>query len=219
MRSKRRKWLSGIGGAALIGGLALASYGGGIAPAEAGDNHNHQSHHPNPFKQILNKLDEVLTKLGSAGGGGEEGNYTSRWDTSKPSALRFTVLTELGNAAVRDNNTGLVWEKSPSVPTTWTDARMQCIDKNVGGTRGWRLPSVVELASLIDPLLPAPFVPLPDVFANVPIATYWTATTIADGGGTLKHGINFLTGKASLEHKASQFNFWCVRGSTTESTY
>ncbi len=219
MQGKWNRCLSRIGGVALIGGLALASYSGGVAPAEARDNERHGYNHPNPFKQILNKLDEVLTKLGSAGGGGEEGNYTMRWDANKPSESRFAVLAEFNGAAVRDNNTGLVWEKSPSVPTTWTDARIQCIDKNVEGTRGWRLPSVVELASLIDPSLPAPFVPLPVVFANVPIATYWTATTIADGGGTLKHGINFLTGKASLEHKASQFNFWCVRGSTTESTY
>ena len=53
-----------------------------------------------------------------------------------------------------DNNTGLVWEQSPvhdHAPPTWSEARTQCFDKNVGGTRGWRLPSVPELASLIDP--------------------------------------------------------------------
>jgi hypothetical protein len=69
MRSKRSKWLSGVGGAALIGSLALAGYGGGIAPAEAHDNNKHQNHHLNPFKQILLKLDEVLLNLNGARGG------------------------------------------------------------------------------------------------------------------------------------------------------
>lgn len=217
MRSKRSKWLSGIGGVALIGGLALASYGGGIAPAEAGDNHNHQNHHPNPFKQILNKLDEVLTKLGSAGGGGEEGNYTSRWDTSKPSASRFTVLAELGNAAVRDNNTGLVWEQLPTMTMDWTSARFHCLNKPVGGTRGWRLPSVAELTSLIDPSLTPPYVPA--VFAGVQGVNYWSATAIADGGSLNKFSVDLGAGSVGSTNKGNSNNVWCVRGSMTESAY
>ncbi len=218
IRSKRSKWLSGIGGVALISGLALASYGGGIAPAEAHDNNKHQNQHLNPFKQILLKLDEVLLKLNGAGGGGEEGNYTTRWDTNKPSASRFTVLAEFGNTAVRDNNTGLVWEQMPNMVTDWGSARYYCLNKLVGGTRGWRLPSVVELTSLIDPLLVAPYVP-PIVFSGVLVGTYWSSTSIMDGGSTSKYTLSFGDGMVGTTSKStSTVNVWCVRGSMNEAS-
>lgn len=221
MQGKWNRCLSRIGGVALIGGLALASYSGGVAPAEAHNNDRHGYNHPNPFKQILNKLDEVLTKLGSAGGGGEEGSYTMRWDANKPSASRFTVLAEFNGAAVRDNNTGLVWEQTPTAtPATWSSARTQCLNKAVPamGTRGWRLPSVVELTSLMDPALGPPFVPT--VFAGVQSGIYWSSTSDADSNPTLnKLSVSFSEGPVGSSNKGSNNNVWCVRGSTTESAY
>src|SRR6266581_4918373 len=82
------------------------------------------------------------------------------WDKTLPAndpggacpsnSSRFTCV--MGNAAVRDNETGLVWEQSPATTThTWAAARFQCTDRTVGGRKGWRLPSVHELASLVDP--------------------------------------------------------------------
>ncbi len=219
MKGKRNRCLSRIGGVALIGGLVLASYGGGIVSAEAHDNQKNENHHLNPFKQILNKLDEVLKQLGSAGGGGVEGSYTMRWDANKPSTSRFTVLAEFGNAAVRDNNTGLVWEQMPTMVLDWTSARFQCLNKAVpavGGTRGWRLPSVTELTSLMDPSLPAPYVPT--VFAGVQVGNYWSATTLADSASS-KFSVSFQDGSVGSTTKGFTNNVWCVRGSTTESTY
>ncbi|TMQ31751.1 MAG: hypothetical protein E6K65_00240 [Nitrospirae bacterium] len=37
---------------------------------------------------------------------------TQNWDKVLPAAQRFTVLAAFNNAAVRDNETGLMWEKS-----------------------------------------------------------------------------------------------------------
>ena len=224
-RGRRTKWLSGIGGVVLIGGLVLANYGGGVTPAEA---HDHSNHHPNPFKQILDKLNLILEKLNAGGGGGGAasgtGNYTMRWDTNILSTSRFNVLTDFGGAAVRDNNTGLVWEQSPAMMPTWTDARTQCLNKAVpavGGTRGWRLPSVVELASLIDPSLAAPFVP--GVFTGVQKAPYWSTTANADNptSTTSKLSVNFDDGQVGISIKSiNTFNYvWCVRGPMSESTY
>lgn len=219
MQGKWNRCLSRIGGVALIGGLALANYGGGIVPAEAHDNQKHENHHPNPFKQILLKLDEVLLKLNGAGGGGEEENYTTRWDANKPSASRFTVLAEFNGAAVRDNNTGLVWEKLATGSGTWFDARLKCVEKNVGGTRGWRLPSVVELASLIDASPGAPVISV--VFEGVSPVSYWSATTNAASTNTtlsVDFGSNGLVG-ATSKINGSTLPYWCVRGSMSESTY
>ncbi len=100
---------------------------------------------------------------------------TQRWDKNLPSSSRFTVLNGFGGAAVRDNNTGLVWEQTPSSASqtrTWEQASLYCLSLTVGGTAGWRLPSVVELKSIQDPSLPAPFIPT-TVFMGVQSASQY----------------------------------------------
>jgi hypothetical protein len=65
------------------------------------------------------------------------------WGKKLPGASRFTVLSLFEDAAVRDDETGLVWEKTvETTEMSWTDARAVCADKNVGGRKGWRLPSI-----------------------------------------------------------------------------
>src|SRR5688572_23848938 len=81
-----------------------------------------------------------------------EGTPTQNWDQILPTASRFVTLSSFGNAAVRDNETGLVWEQSPDpTPVLWTDALLICASKSVGTRKGWRVPSIPELSSVIDP--------------------------------------------------------------------
>lgn len=226
MRDKRRKWLSGVGGVVLIGGLALANYGGGVTLAEA-----HENHH-NPFKQILAKLEQILAKLNNGAptlsSGGVAGNQTLRWDTNNPSSSRFT---EVFSGAILDKNTGLVWEKMPtgSAPSTWDYARLQCVNQSIAGTRGWRLPSVVELTSVIDPTVQS-VPPIPATAFSVNPATYWTATTAtrADGLNNTASTANAYTvdftnvnamAGTTLKTDAISTRFWCVRGPSQESAY
>lgn len=49
----------------------------------------------------------------------------------------------------------------------WSDTRSTCLDKPVGGQKGWRLLSVVELTSLIDTLSLSPSLPTCHPFTNV----------------------------------------------------
>ena len=163
MKSSRNRWIRGVGAVVLVGGLLVTS----IVVA---DDDNGKG--KNPFTQILAKLDQILSKLN----GSDNGNHTLRWDTNHPSATRFTTAF---TGAVLDKNTGLVWEQAPDATgRSWRDAVGYCISKNINGTRGWRLPSVPELTSLIDPSLPPPFVPA-SVFTGVQSANYWSATTLA----------------------------------------
>ena len=69
-----------------------------------------------------------------------------------PAARRFTVLDSYGGQAVRDNETGLVWEKALTGGNgiLWSTASYACIEKKIGGRKAWRLPSIAELLSLID---------------------------------------------------------------------
>ncbi len=99
MQSRWSKWLSGVGGVVLIGGLVLANYSGGVMPAEAHNGYqNPFKGYQNPFKQILSKLNIIIEKLNTGGGGtrssstgGGAGYQSLSWDTHNPLASRFTI--------------------------------------------------------------------------------------------------------------------------------
>src|SRR5436190_560490 len=92
------------------------------------------------------------------------------WDRKMLASNRFLILTNWNSEAVLDRETGLVWEKSPALTLgTWSGARLTCLDNAVGGRKGWRLPSIVELASLLDPSVqpPGPLLPTGHPFTDV----------------------------------------------------
>jgi hypothetical protein len=200
----------------LVGGLLVLGTGNVVTQAgERGDDHNQR----NPFQQILDKLDKILDLIKS---GGQDGNHTLRWDTNHPSASRFTTAFP---GAVLDRNTGLVWEQAPDATVrVWSSileplgARNYCVNKNVGGTRGWRLPSVAELESLIDPSLPAPFVPA-SVFSGVLLAHYWSATTVTDGPTLAWVVALFGDDGVFGSDKTRGSRAWCVRGGMNADAY
>ena len=145
---------------------------------------------------------------------------TQSWDKHLPDASRFTVLTDFGGAAVRDNETGLVWERSPETKTyNWSGARFQCTSRKIGGRMGWRLPSVHELASLVDPLVsPGPTLPTGHPFANVQAAHYWSATAFA-GKSSHAWNVGFIIGMVHDIKITDKHNVWCVRGGNNADAY
>jgi hypothetical protein len=142
------------------------------------------------------------------------------WDKKLSGASRFTVLSDFGGAAVRDNETGLVWEQSPETKTVnWVSARFQCTSRKIGGRMGWRLPSVHELASLVDPSVsPGPTLPAGHPFANVQADHYWAATSFA-GKPTHAWNVGFVMGMVHDIKVTDSHNVWCVRGPMNTDTY
>jgi hypothetical protein len=140
------------------------------------------------------------------------------WDQNLPNANRFTILPEFNSEAVRDNNTGLVWERTPSTGGTWAQATLQCLQKQVGGTVGWRLPSIVELNSLRDPGLSAPYVPT-TVFPNAH-HDFWSATTVASDP-TKAWFVSFQAGLIGNSDKTGivTLSAWAVRGPMNADQY
>ncbi len=142
------------------------------------------------------------------------------WSKKLPSASRFTILSAFGDAAVQDNETGLVWEKTlETTEVSQIDARAACADKDVGGRKGWRLPSIFELASLVDPSISTgPTLPLGHPFTNVQRDVYWSATTLA-GNPKSAWLVFFDTGKVLHAFKTITFHAWCVRGDMNADQY
>ncbi len=68
---------------------------------------------------------------------------------------RFTCIfpdaTHPDGAAVRDNETGLVWERDPLITSaTWGAAIAHCASLEVGNRKGFHLPLLEQLTTLID---------------------------------------------------------------------
>jgi hypothetical protein len=144
------------------------------------------------------------------------------WDQTLPSSTRFIVLSNMNGEAVLDRETGLVWEQSPSTSTfPWSSnlplaqtAAAHCNTLRTGGRLGWRLTTIQELASLVDPSVPFPGPTLPSghPFSNVLGSLYWSATTAsrnADDAWVVDfgNGIEFISGYG----KSFPLFAWCVR--------
>ena len=153
---------------------------------------------------------------------------TQNWGTKLPNDARFTILPEFNNQAVRDNETGLVWERSPNGTQAWEDAVRTCWLRQVGGRMGWHLPMIEELATLVDPTIPAPGPALPagHPFQNIQSgglfeSAYWSSTTDVRSAflPTQAWEIRFFDGTAGDSGKGGTRHVWCVRGGTHADKY
>lgn len=133
------------------------------------------------------------------------------WHQILPAADRFKLVMN-SNAAVLDKETGLVWEKSPdTTKRTWTFACTYCYQRQVGGRKGWRLPTIEELASLVDTSQSNPALPEGHPFTNVQSNDYWSSTTNARYS-SYAWFVYFGSGNVYSSGKGYDYYVWCVRG-------
>jgi hypothetical protein len=105
------------------------------------------------------------------------------WDRIITGPSRVKVPHQFGDAAVLDKETGLVWEKAPDTAGKASfNAVFGCYNKVVGGRFGWRLPTIEELSTLVDPsqgeCAVSPPLPAGHPFQNVsPGGAFWAITT------------------------------------------
>jgi Protein of unknown function (DUF1566) len=152
-----------------------------------------------------------------------DGNHSVFWKNYNPNR-RFGIYNsgtpgDITDDMVLDKETNLVWERSPTVlPTSdWGEAVTHCYQLEVGNRKGWRLPTIEELATLIDTahLLVPPALPSNHPF-DIPEGSgfYWSATTcIATGCTNHAWRVGIHDGAVGVETKAdADFRAWCVRG-------
>src|SRR5438128_10641825 len=123
---------------------------------------------------IVVMVASLAVTAGPASAAPSKGPYypTPSWDQqldcTKTHCPRFIVLSDWSGAAVLDLETGLVWEQSPSAsPADWFGAQARCNSLTAGDRLGWRLPTLQELASLVDPTQSNPALPPGHPFSNV----------------------------------------------------
>ncbi|MFH0953612.1 MAG: DUF1566 domain-containing protein [Verrucomicrobiota bacterium] len=132
------------------------------------------------------------------------------WSLTIPGSNRFALV--LTNQAVLDKETGLVWERGPSTNTyRWIEAPFVAYNGLIGNRRGWRLPSIEELASLVDTTTGAPSLPSGHPFTNVQSWIYWSSTTYAENTSQALV-VFFNSGAVSTANKVNCNYVWRVRG-------
>jgi Protein of unknown function (DUF1566) len=140
------------------------------------------------------------------------------WSQKLTGASRFKLV--LDSAAVLDKETNLVWEKSPDTNTrNWFDASFFCNNRSVGVRKGWRLPTIQELASLVDPSRSHPALPANHPFTNLQFGAqgaidgYWSATSdaVTDSSRSARV-IQLDLGDVNGAFKAEGRFVWCLRG-------
>ena len=166
---------------------------------------------PGPVGSTMRTIDEQVPSWGKTLT--SSGGCTSQ---------RFTCV--MGNAAVLDHETGLVWQRVPSTgSTSFTNADQLCREALIGGRHGWRLPSIDELLSMDDETT-VDSLPAGHPFTNTPDTYLWSQTadttdpqlvqtmTFLNGGNGFS--IQSLSRFAAAAPNAARA--WCVRGSSND---
>jgi hypothetical protein len=123
----------------------------------------------------------------------------------QPSAQEYSSA----GAVITDTATGLKWAQT-SGTAVWSAAATKCASLDASlGNLGWRLPSVVELASIVsDGSATAPVVQTA-VFNQITATPYWTATPYAHGAGNA-WSVSFANGFNTPAATGTAYGVICV---------
>jgi hypothetical protein len=135
------------------------------------------------------------------------------------------TYTDLGNGAVRDDVTCLVWEKeNPATQGTWQASYDRCAElaaSNYAGFGDWRLPTRIEMASITDVTLGSKG--YPSIFGVTSgyyvTGSFWYKTILTDNDATSGnetdmvwgYGTNGFTSNAIVRTNTNNVAR-CVRG-------
>ena len=165
------------------------------------------------IQQSLNSLQSAVNQMPPS--------WSKKLRCDTTDCPRFELV--LDGAAVLDKETGLVWQREPAnMPygSTWDVALNYChTELNLGGRKGWHLPTIEQLSSLVDTSSTGSVI-LPDghPFINVRPVPYWSATTMMfENNPHLAWLVFFSDGGVTVGVKSHPQNrsALCVRGGQT----
>ena len=86
-------------------------------------------------------------------------------------------MIDNGNGIVTDEATSLMWQQvTPEKIMNWNRATTYCKNLKLGGYKGWRLPTITELRSLVDFSQYNPTIDS-DCFPDTVLAFHWSSST------------------------------------------
>jgi len=141
----------------------------------------------------------------SANDGGTDGCDSSR----------FKCVME--GKAVLDKQTGLTWARNANISEKalpYEESVKLCQDVEIGGKKGWRLPTKDELISLLDTSRSGPALPEGHPFTNVLVnagnCDYWTCSE-CEGDSKSAWMVRMTSGKVMDSYKILNAGLWPVR--------
>jgi hypothetical protein len=135
-----------------------------------------------------------------------------------PNAQSYTVGTGSLAGTVTDNVTDLMWQQTPTTSggvkyPTFTEAAAAtfCASMTLGGFQDWRLPTAIELDSLLDYNIahPGPVINA-TAFPSTPAGVFWTSTVVPGGSGAY-WAADFSYGYTETFGGATPYYVRCVR--------
>jgi hypothetical protein len=126
-------------------------------------------------------------------------------------APNLESYTDNGDGTVTDNVTGLMWQQAVSTTRyTWAQAVAYCPTLSLAGHRDWRLPSRIELVSIVDLGVTSGATINATYFPSTPTSWFWSSSPLA-GSSSYAWGVPFSSGDAGNGDVSFSFNVRCVR--------
>ena len=116
---------------------------------------------------------------------------------------------------VIDRITGLQWQRSIAAGSgiySWVEARNFCAALSLDGTAIWRVPTRVELFSIVDTSRANPAIDTLSFGDDAPAEVFWSASPlVGDPGAASAWAVNFTSGIPSVEDVLNPHQVRCVR--------
>lgn len=219
---------------ALVAAGAITTYGActetrlhPIAAADGGEPPAGETDAGGATGEDASSASDATTEARDAGG---DGSTESAWPCPPPSDAGTTFDREwmtgpvppaspgAASYAVRadtvcDRITLLEWERFPKEELrTWSEAAAYCDSLLLGGVSDWRLPTRIELLTIVDYARKEPSID-PVAFPDTPSANFWTATPMSNQFQSPNaYRVTFDFGHAWPFTKTDPAHVRCVRG-------
>lgn len=130
----------------------------------------------------------------------------ARWPIPPESPTDYTATAD----TVKDNVTGLTWQRGVPTPEyTWANAKTYCAGLSLGGQSGWRLPTFIELESILDRTRVGPAINR-TAFPSTPNGEYWSSSAGTQSTGCA-WAVHFGQGSTICYSPGTEFRVRCVR--------
>jgi hypothetical protein len=169
------------------------------------------------------------TKIWCTNAGGGVGNHPKSETVSAGGVKRFHVravrnitasttvanpFTDNADGTIKDNLTGLTWQKVPNTATlTWEQALVYAEGLTLGAASDWRLPNIKELESINDERIVTPSVST-TYFPAIGVKNYWSSTSLPNQT-TRAWYLSTQFGITTYELKTVPLYVIAVRGAST----